>query len=258
MSILRGRNFERSGEWVKAREVYETVRTREPDNAEAAHRLGVVADHQRRHAEAEQLFLFALERDPRDAALLGDLGYCYFLQGQLAKAESALLKAVALEPEDHRYTNNLGLVVGHQGRHADALEYFRKAGSEADAQYNLAFIYAAQNRVSDAKHCFQLALAADPTHRRAREAFSSFEEYDKLPEHLRVIDEELVEDGVRYVPYVEGGNSGSADNGVSPAGHNSGSANYSASRATRALHQESRSMLNRMMPSQRSEDTADQ
>src|SRR5437868_4859357 len=54
MSILRGRNFERSGEWVKAREVYETVRTREPDNAEAAHRLGVVADHQRRHAEAEQ------------------------------------------------------------------------------------------------------------------------------------------------------------------------------------------------------------
>src|SRR5262245_26385663 len=59
MALLNGMNFERAGEWEKAREVYEQIRKKDPENAEAAHRLGIVADSQRRHAEAEQLFLFA-------------------------------------------------------------------------------------------------------------------------------------------------------------------------------------------------------
>src|SRR4029453_1209563 len=100
------------------------------------------------------------------------------LQGQLAKAESALGKAAKFEPGNNRYWNNLGLVLGHQGRYEQALDCFRKSGSEADAQYNLAFIYATQERVDEAKRSFQKALAIDPTHRRAREALTSFEEYE--------------------------------------------------------------------------------
>jgi Flp pilus assembly protein TadD len=188
MALLRGINHERSGEWDKARTVYEGIRQKQPENMEVVHRLGIVADSQRRHAEAQQLFLHVLEREPRNAALLADLGYCYFLQGQLVKAESALLKATTLEPSNQRYRNNLGLVVGHLGRHEEALDLFRKAGSEADAQYNLAFIYAAQERPMEAKICFQTALGTDPTHRRAREALSSFEEYDQMPQYLRDVN----------------------------------------------------------------------
>jgi Flp pilus assembly protein TadD len=103
MVLLRGRNLERSGDWDKARTLYEDLRKKHPESIEVAHRLGVVADNQRRHAEAEQYFLFALAREPRNAALLSDLGYCYFLQGQLSKAESALLKATQLEPSNPRH-----------------------------------------------------------------------------------------------------------------------------------------------------------
>jgi tetratricopeptide (TPR) repeat protein len=246
MAMLNGMNFERSGEWAKAREVYEEIRKKDPESVQAAHRLGIVADAQRRHVEAEQLFLFALERDPKNAALLGDLGYCYYLQGQLAKAESALAKATKIDPANHRYWNNLGLVIGHQGRYEQALDCFRKSGSEADAQYNLAFIYATQERVAEAKRSFQTALAYDPTHRRAREALSSFEEYEKLPKDLRDIEDVAVVDGVRYVPYIEGVNPN--DNAGAVA-----NTSYTASRAARALHNESRGMLNRNMASQRSE-----
>jgi len=256
MTLLRGRNCERSGEWEKARQIYEELLKDHPDNAEVAHRLGVVADAQKRHAEAEQLFLFGLQREPRNAGLLSDLGYCYFLQGQLSKAESALLKATSLEPKNPLHWNNLGLVVGHMGRHQEALEDFRKAGSEADAQYNLAFVYAAQNRVDQAKVCFQTALTSDPAHRRAREALSAFEEFDRLPPHLRDI-EDVAENGVRYVPYIEG--SDPTNSGVATAsGQESTTTSYSASRATRALHNESRAMLGRNMASQRAEDTAGQ
>jgi Flp pilus assembly protein TadD len=247
MAMLNGENHERSGEWNKAREVYEEIRKKDPDNIEAAHRLGIVADNQRRHAEAEQLFLFALEREPRNASLLADLGYCYYLQGQLAKAESALTKATKFEPSNHRYWNNLGLVIGHQGRSEEALDCFRKSGSEADAQYNLAFVYAAQERVSEARRSFQLALANDPTHRRAREALASFEEYERLPKDLRDVEDDLAADGVRYVPYIEGVNSKDGDGAVA-------NTSYTASRAARALHQESRGMLGRNMASQRSDE----
>jgi tetratricopeptide (TPR) repeat protein len=251
LALLRGRNFERSGEYDKARQLYEDLAVKHPADPQIAHRLGVVADFQRRHAEAEHFFQAALRSDPRNAEVLGDLGYCYFLQGQLSKAESALTKATVLEPANKRYRNNLGLVLGHLGRHDEALAHFKLANSEADACYNLAFIFAAQDRVDDAKECFQMALNADPTHRPSREALASFEEYEQLPEHMRDLDT-LADGDVRWVPYVEGGD---AEGKVAQAGGETVTSR-DASRVTRALHQESRGMLNRNMQSQRNVEPA--
>jgi tetratricopeptide (TPR) repeat protein len=251
LALLRGRNFERSGDYDKARQLYEDLAGKHPNEPQIAHRLGVVADFQRRHAEAEHFFQMALQSDPRNAEVLGDLGYCYFLQGQLNKAESALTKATLLEPASKRNRNNLGLVLGHLGRHEEALAHFKLANSEADAYYNLAFIFAAQERVDESKECFQMALNADPTHRPSREAIASFAEYEQLPDHMRDLDT-LADSDVRWVPYVEGGNSQSE---VVQAGGETVTSR-DASRVTRALHHESRGMLNRNMQSQRNDEPA--
>jgi tetratricopeptide (TPR) repeat protein len=236
MEIARGRNFERSGQWEKARRVYEDLRKREPENVTVAHRLGVVADAERKHGEAEQLFLFALERDPNNAEIMNDLGYCYYLQGNLPRAEAYLRQAVTLQPANARFRNNLGLVLGYMGRVAEALAEFRAAGNEADAQYNMAFVFASQDRIEESKQCFRNALAIDPTHRRAREALASFEEYDSKPLALREADIELAESGGRWVPYQE-----SFDGGVQQAAAQTPlPSGRTAGRATRALQMQAR------------------
>jgi tetratricopeptide (TPR) repeat protein len=253
LEVLRGRNLEQSGDLDKARKVYEDLRRKSPENTDVAHRLGVVADRQRRHGEAESLFLEALQKEPRNAELLADLGYCYFLQGKLIKAESALSKATTLDPNNPRHRNNLGLVVGHLGRYDEALQCFRTTGTEADAYFNLAFIYAAQEKSDKAKQCFQFALGVDPTHTRARDALRSFDEYDRLPPESR--DEELLaEDGVRYVPYIEPGEAEMNDPAVRPATAEMPlPTSREAGRATRSLQLEARGMLNRNMQSQRND-----
>jgi Flp pilus assembly protein TadD len=253
LDILRARGLENTGDYDKARKIYETLRKTHPDNLEVIHRLGVVADAQRRHGEAEGMFLYVLTREPQNAEVLSDLGYCYYLQGQLTKAESALLKATVIEPENELYHNNLGLVVGQQGRFDDALEHFQRGGTKADAYFNLAFVYASRDQADKAKDCFVMALSEDPTHANAREALRSFEEFERMPEHLQEADDIGLANGrVRYVPYFEGQPKGEGD--VQTAGMDAPlPTSGTASRATRALHMQSRGMLDRNLQSQRNE-----
>jgi len=201
--LAKGRNLERAAKHDEARKIYERLIAGYPNRCDAYHRLGVVADHQRRHREAEALYTQAIRLKGNDSQLFNDLGYCLFLQGKLQKAESSLLKAVALRPSDARARNNLGLILGHLGRYEEALEQFRHGGSEGDAYYNLAFVRASREEVDEAKECFRLALAADPTHERARRALETFSQYENDPEGLEHLDA-FVQDGVRWVPYIEG------------------------------------------------------
>ncbi len=201
--MAKARHLESAGKYDEARSIYEKMLVTNPGRYEPYHRLGVVADKQRKFREAEALYAQAIRRNPTDPELFNDLGYCLFLQGRLEKSERALLKAVGLSPSNRRYRNNLGLVYGYQGRYGEALEQLGHAGSEADAYYNLAFVFTTQRDVEQAKHCFRLALAADPTYERARRALKSFERFEEDPHGL--LDEgPIVENGIRWVPYVEG------------------------------------------------------
>jgi Tfp pilus assembly protein PilF len=253
--MARGRSLEQAGQFDKARKTYQAALAEHPNSGSLLHRLGIVADRQKQHAEAEEFFLAALERSPRDADVLGDLGYCCFLQGKLDQAHDALAKAVALDPQNPRHRNNLGLVLGHQQDYDAAFEQFAAAGSEADAYYNMAFVFAAQDLAAEAKGCFQEAVAADPSHTQSREALASFEAYDRAPAD-KYDDVELASD-VRYVPYVEGPESADGES-VQPA---SASGNLPASRdvgrTTRMLQLKSRGLLSRHMQQQRQPASAD-
>ncbi len=193
---------EKAGDLVGARAIYERLIAAQPGRYEAYHRLAVVADRQRRFEEAQSLYTQAIRLNPGNAELFNDLGFCYYLQGNLDKAESALLKAVAMSPAEARYRNNLGLVYGQQRHYDKALEQYRRAGGEGDAYYNLAFIKASQNDYEGAKDCFRRALAADPTHERARKALASFENAESQPRDPAKMSA-LADEETEWVPYVE-------------------------------------------------------
>ena len=200
-ALAKGLNLERAGQYDKAREVYEKLLMTQPEAPDVLHRLAVIADKQRRHVEAQTLYTRVIQQRPQSGELFNDLGYSFYLSGQLPKAEQALAKAVQLESENARYRNNLGMVMGQQGRMQEAFEQFSRAGSEADAHYNVAFIYASQNKAEEAKACFLRALSCDPTHSKASkalEAFKRFEQNDGM-----ALEEEFTADGRRLVPYME-------------------------------------------------------
>ncbi|MCS7303820.1 MAG: tetratricopeptide repeat protein [Thermoguttaceae bacterium] len=172
--MMKGRQLEQEGKLAEARKIYEQLIVQYPHRYEPYHRLGVVADREKRYREAVALYTQAIALQP-DPEIFNDLGFSYYLQGQLDKAESALLKAVSMKPANPRFRNNLGMVYGFQGRYEEALEQFRRGGSEADACYNMAFILATQEDLEGAKRYLMLALAADPTHKKAQDALASLE-----------------------------------------------------------------------------------
>ncbi len=202
--LIKARNLESSGKLDDARAAYEKLIALSADRYEAYHRLAVVCDRQRRHREALDLYTQAVERQAEDPELWNDLGYSLFLQGRLDQSERALAKAVAMAPRNARFRNNLGMVYGHQGRYDEAMEEFRQVGSDADAYYNMAFVLAAQGNDEGAKNCFHLALGVDPTYNKARDALLRFEEAEREP--AGALDNgPIVANGVRWEPYIEGG-----------------------------------------------------
>lgn len=193
---------EDAGKAVEAKVIYERLVRDFPNRYEPHHRLAMVLDRQKRHREAQTHYAEAQRLAPEKIEIFNDLGYSFYLQGQLNKAESALAKAVQAEPNNARYRNNLGLVLGQQGRMEEAHQQFRQAGSEADAQYNMAFILASRNDMEGAKRCFRAALLVDPTYEKARKTLESFERFERDPEAAMAMAE-IMKDGVRYVPYIE-------------------------------------------------------
>jgi Tfp pilus assembly protein PilF len=193
---------EDAGKAVEAKVIYERLIRDFPKRYEPHHRLAMVLDRQKRHREAQAHYAEAQRLAPEKTDIFNDLGYSFYLQGQLNKAESAIAKAVQAQPNNARFRNNLGLVLGQQGRMPEAHEQFRQAGSEADAQYNLAFIHASRNDMDSAKKCFRAALLIDPTYEKARKSLDSFERFERDPEGAMAAAE-VVKDGVRYVPYIE-------------------------------------------------------
>lgn len=199
--LMRGRQLEQQGKLTEARQIYQRLIVQYPDRYEPYHRLGVVADREKRYQEAVALYTQAIALNP-DPEIFNDLGYSYYLQGQLDKAESALLKAVSMKPANPRFRNNLGMVYGYQGRYEEAIEQFRRGGSEADAYYNMAFILVAQENLEGAKRCLLLAQAADPTHKKAQEALASLEGLGR--QHTGLSARELPSnDGRRWELYRE-------------------------------------------------------
>jgi tetratricopeptide (TPR) repeat protein len=203
--VAKGVELEQSRQYPEARKHYEQLIHQWPARYEAYHRLGQVCDRQKRFAEAQESYQQAiLLAENREPDLFNDLGYSFFLQARLDKAEIAMRKAVALRPAEPKYHNNLGLICGHQRRFQEAWNEFRRAGGEAEAWYNLAFVKSSLNDFEGAKACFRRALAIDPSHERARRALRAFELAETDPDSLAQL-ETFNDDGTQWVPYVENG-----------------------------------------------------
>ncbi len=156
---------EQQKDYVKARDLYESLQRRASEVPLYAHRMGVVSTQLNDHATAAKYFEHARKLDPNNASLLTDMGYSAIMQQDYARAEGLLTAAVKLRPENTRAVNNLALALGHQGRFDESLATFRKINSESNALSNLAYVHIQRDEQSLAVECYRRAVSLEPNNK---------------------------------------------------------------------------------------------
>lgn len=268
--LTQGRAYEARSKEDQAAKCYEDVLEMDRNNLTALHRLGVIADSQGAVEEAEMLLTQAIKQAPKNAEICSDLGYCYFLQERYSDAESLMRQALAQDKNNALYHNNLGLVLGHQQKYDEAFDAFSKAGTKADAYYNMAFVFAMQDHVEEAQECFREVLTIKPDHKGAKEALANFQASENGGTAKGRGLAKKDQDNRNWVPYVEpgtteqeskvataSGSQSSAASGVKQASAEASLPKTSdVSRFTRALHKRSAGVMNHHMASQRGDSKA--
>lgn len=164
------RILERRKEFPQAERLYRELLVAQPKSRDCYHRLAVIASVQGKYPEAQQLYQAALSCSEPTPDLLSDVGYCHYLQQEMPQAEQALRAAVQLQPQHAAALNNLARVVGEQGNLEEAYDLFRRAGDEAAAECNFAYLCAQCGDLPNAQTHFSRALSVNPDLRPAAEA----------------------------------------------------------------------------------------
>lgn len=129
------------GDLQQARKFYLQAALNDPKNPEVNHGLAIVADQMKSFETAERYYLAAIEADATNPDILANLGYSYLLQNRYQESEQYLKKALALNRNHRKAAINLGDLYGKTGDYDQALAMFRLAGTEAEAQANIARLF---------------------------------------------------------------------------------------------------------------------
>ncbi|HUW62097.1 MAG TPA: tetratricopeptide repeat protein [Candidatus Bathyarchaeia archaeon] len=134
--------------------------------------LGIVLGNyaQNRLDEAEQEFRTAIRLDPEWSRPHNDLAILLRLAGRLDEAEQQALLALRLDPGNVATHNNYGnLLIARKRLEQAETEYLQAISldpAHPKPYYNLACVYALQNKKDDAIPLLQKAFALSPTLRQ--------------------------------------------------------------------------------------------
>lgn len=137
----KGEEFLKKGKLKQAEESFLAVVKQNPENAEAHHRLGYIADKKGDFAKSEIHYITAVKLAPNNADIACDLGYSYLLQGRLAESQKYLEKALTSNPQHKASLLNMASLLGKQGDYDGALAIFRNVDDEQQAQKNIAQLF---------------------------------------------------------------------------------------------------------------------
>ncbi|GAC1340309.1 MAG: hypothetical protein NVSMB18_10060 [Acetobacteraceae bacterium] len=129
------------GRLVEAEASYTKLLAIVPDSAPGLVALGRIRLRQN-PADAQRLFLSALQQEPRNTTALNDLGVALDLQGQHQAAQASYRRVLGIDPRSRAAQVNLALSMALSGRAGEAVELLRPYASEPDAaprvRHNLA------------------------------------------------------------------------------------------------------------------------
>jgi tetratricopeptide (TPR) repeat protein len=155
-----------SGDLPAAARLYQSITTRDPEQAEAYHLLGVVHHQQGQSAKAVELINRAISLRPSVAAYHSNLAEAYRALGQLDRAVGSCKTALQLWPDFADAHNNLGLALSALGRNDEAVEHFQAAvklrPDDAQTHSNLGNALRALGKPEEALEYFRKAVELNP------------------------------------------------------------------------------------------------
>ncbi len=176
-AFAKGEEALKSGSYKSARKHFLEVVQADPENAAAHHRLGYIGDKQEDYQAAEIHYLAALRLEPDDANIACDLGYSYLLQNRTKDSRRFLEKALKIDPNHQASLLNLAGILAKDGDYDGALALFRQAGSEEEAQANMARLFP-QGRPAGAD---QIQLASNNQRQGQPNNREGLQNFQKLP-----------------------------------------------------------------------------
>jgi tetratricopeptide (TPR) repeat protein len=165
-SLNLGLQHHQAGRLPAAEKLYRQILAQDPNQPDALHLLGIIAQAVGRHDLAVELLDKAIARDPNRAEFHGTLGLVRAEQRRFDESIAEYRKAIALKPELTQAYNNLGNALAATGEVEQAIVCFKQAmllnPAYADPLYNLANNLVALGRVEEAIPLFQQALRLRP------------------------------------------------------------------------------------------------
>ena len=155
-----------SGNLPGAARLYQSITTRDPQQAEAYHLLGVVHHQQGQSAKAVELINRAISLRPSIAPYHSNLAEAYRALGQLDRAVGSCKMALQLWPDFADAHNNLGLALSALGRNVEAVDHFQAAvklrPDDAQTHSNLGNTLRALGKPEEALEHFRKAVELNP------------------------------------------------------------------------------------------------
>jgi Tfp pilus assembly protein PilF len=183
------REYQRQGKHVEAKDLLISVILRNPDNAEAASRLGILAMSMDLPAFALYLMKQAVTLQPQSAAYHANLGEILRRMNRLSEAEAAMRKSLELNPTDPQVLSNLGTVVAAQGRADEGLHLCRLAIASGArlpvVHFRAGTLLAQLGQIEQARACFLAALEINPGYVPAQRQLQQCSSKAPLP-HISV------------------------------------------------------------------------
>jgi protein O-GlcNAc transferase len=180
----------------EAAEICHGVIGRQPNNPDALHLLGVIAQHGGHPDEALSLIRRAVHWQPLVPRYHYALGAILQQLGRLDEALEAFDLALQLQPDLAAAHLNRGFILQHRGHLAEALEAFDRAvrinPDYAEAHFNRGVILGRQGRLEHALASYQQALRVKPDLVEARvNQAKALEGLGRLDQALEASDQAL-------------------------------------------------------------------
>jgi len=126
-ALILAEQKRRHGFLADADELTRRAAAAEPDNAEAAHMLGIIAHQSSKTAEAIDHIRRAIAISPNVALFHANLGEMCRLAGRIEEAIAAGRRAIELNPNSAGALSNLGIALFDQGKFDEALSLYDRA-----------------------------------------------------------------------------------------------------------------------------------